>query len=62
MYFAVYGALTVPSGANSARDERGGDVSLVHGRCSQLERRERTAVNRRQRRLRSFPVNRRRVP
>ena len=56
-------ARTVP------RYERGGDVSLVYERLdvridgvASFERRERAAVNRRQRRLRSFPVNRRRVP
>ena len=49
-------ARTVP------RDERGGDVSLVHERLdvridgvASFERWERAAVNRRQRHLRSFP-------
>ena len=56
MYLAVPPARTVP------RYERGGDVSLVHERLdvridgvASFKRRERAAVNRRQRRLRSFP-------
>ena len=51
MYLAVYGAFR----------RRGGDVSLVHERLdvridgvTSFERRERTAVNRRQVRLRSY--------
>ena len=66
MYLAVYGAFRREQCPGTKEE---GDVSLVHERLdvridgvASFKRRERAAVNRRQRRLRSFPVNRRRVP